>query len=287
MISSAFDYARAESVEDAVRLMEEGEGEAKLLAGGHSLLPLMKIRLTEFGKLIDIGRIQGLKGVKKDGNRLVVGSLTTHRELSVDPLVLRLLACLAEAAAQIGDIQVRNRGTVGGNLAHADPASDLPAVAMAMNAEFEVQGPDGKETIGADEFFFGPLITAMPENSIMTSASFEIPSDGVKSTYLKYPHPASGYAVIGVAAAIGKSADGTIDYARVGITGVGDAAFRAEAVEQTLIGQKPTEELIREAASKAAEDQEMGSDLFASEEYRRHLCSVYTSRALNSLLSDV
>lgn len=284
MISEAFDYARAESVEDAVRLLEESGGEAKVLAGGHSLLPLMKIRLTTLGKLIDIGQIRDLKGIRKENGRLVVGALTTHKEVANDPLVHRELPVLAEAASQIGDIQVRNRGTVGGNLAHADPASDLPAVAMALDAQFEVEGPDGKETLAAEEFFFGPLITAMPENSIMTSVSFAIPPEGAKSTYLKYAHPATGYAVIGVAAAAGKAADGTVDYVRVGITGVGDAAFRAEATEQMLLGNKPTGELIREAASQAAKGQEMGSDLFASEEYRRHLCSVYTARALNQLL---
>lgn len=284
MISTAFDYARAESAEEAVRLLEESNGEAQVLAGGHSLLPLMKIRLTTLGKLIDIGRIRELKGVRKDGDRLVVGAMTTHHEVSGDPLVRRDFPVLAEAAAQIGDIQVRNRGTVGGNLAHADPASDLPALAVAFDAEFEVLGPDGKETFAADEFFFGPLITAMPENGVLTSVSFAIPPSGVKCTYLKYPHPASGYAVIGVAAAVGKGTDGAIDFARIGITGVGDVAFRAEAVEQALRGEKPTEALVREAAAKAAEGQELGSDLFASEAYRRHLCSVYTERALKKLL---
>ncbi|HET7580581.1 MAG TPA: xanthine dehydrogenase family protein subunit M [Bacillales bacterium] len=286
MITSAFDYARAESVEDAVQLLVESGGEAKLLAGGHSLLPLMKIRLTTLDKLIDIGQIDELKGVRKEGDRLVVGALTTHKEISRDPVVKRELPLLAEAASQIGDIQVRNRGTIGGNLAHADPASDLPAVAMAFDARFEMQGPNGKESLGVDEFFFGPLITALPENTVLTSISFSIPPEGVKSTYLKYPHPASGYAVIGVAAGIGKASDGTVNFARIGITGVGDVAFRAEATEQMLISQRLTAELIDEAAGKADEGQEMGSDLFASDHYRQNLCKVYTSRALKKLLAD-
>ncbi|HEX7066047.1 MAG TPA: xanthine dehydrogenase family protein subunit M [Bacillales bacterium] len=286
MITSAFDYTRAESVEDAVQLLVESGGEAKLLAGGHSLLPLMKIRLTTLDKLIDIGQINELKGVRKEGDRLVVGALTTHKEISRDPVVKRELPLLAEAASQIGDIQVRNRGTIGGNLAHADPASDLPAVAMAFDAQFEMQGPNGKESLGVDEFFFGPLITALPENTVLTSISFSIPPEGVKSTYLKYPHPASGYAVIGVAAGVGTASDGSVNYARIGITGVGDVAFRAEGTEQMLIGQRPTAELIDEAAGKASEGQEMGSDLFASDHYRQNLCKVYTSRALKKLLSD-
>lgn len=284
MIANAFAYTRAQSVEEAVRLLEESGGEAKVLAGGHSLLPLMKMRLTTLEKLIDIGRIPELKGVRQKGDRLEVGALTTHVEVAQDPLVQEKFPALAETAAKIGDIQVRNRGTVGGNIAHADPASDLPALAVAFDAEIEVQGAGGKETFRAEEFFLGPLITAMPENGVLTSVSFAIPPAGAKSTYLKYAHPASGYAVIGVAAAASKGSDGTVEYVRVGITGVGDVAFRAEAVEQTLLEKKPTETLISEAAEKAAEGQEMGSDLFASAEYRRHLCSVYTERVLKKLL---
>ena len=210
--------------------------------------------------------------------------MTTHAEVAKDALVQRVLPALAEAAARIGDIQVRNRGTVGGNIAHADPASDLPALAVAFDAKINVRGVDGDTTFIADEFFLGPLITALPENSILTSISFAVPPEGTRSTYVKYPHPATGYAVVGVAAAVRQADDGTIAYARVGITGVADTAFRAEAVEQSLVGNVPTETLIREAAEKASVGQEMGSDLFASEEYRRHLCTVYTERALGKLL---
>ncbi|MEW9031326.1 MAG: xanthine dehydrogenase family protein subunit M [Planifilum fimeticola] len=284
MIPSTFEYARAGSVEEALRLLKEAGGEAKLLAGGHSLLPMMKIRLTSPGKLIDIGQLRELRGVRRDGDRLVVGALTTHRQVAGDPLVREHLPVLAEAASQIGDLQVRNRGTVGGNLAHADPASDLPAVAVALEAELEVQSPDGKQTFGADGFFLGPLITALPEDGLLTSVSFAIPPEGVKSTYVKYPHPASGYAVVGVAAALGTGADGTVNYARIGITGASDTAYRAEAAEQALLGKKPTEEAIREAAARAADGREMNEDLFASSDYRRHLVQVYTARALRKLL---
>lgn len=286
MISQAFDYTRAQSVAEAVSLLEESGGEAKLLAGGHSLLPMMKVCLTSFEKLIDIGQIAQLKGVQKDGDRLIVGALTTYKEALHDPLVKTHLPVLSEAAAMIGDLQVRNRGTIGGNLAHADPASDLPALALALDAQLTVQGPDGEEQIGADEFFLGPLITALPPNSVLTSVAFQIPPEGAKSTYVKFAHPASGYAVVGVAAALGRAADGTIDFARVGVTGVSDVAFRAEETERRLIGQKPTEAVIQEAAQKAAEGQEMGRDLFASEEYRRHLCTVYTARAIRRLVTE-
>ncbi|SEN76209.1 FAD binding domain-containing protein [Lihuaxuella thermophila] len=284
MIPSAFDYTRATSVEEAVKLLQAAGGEAKLLAGGHSLLPMMKIKLTSPGKLIDIGRIKELSGIRKEGNRLVVGALTTHRQVAADPLVRKYAPVLAEAASQIGDIQVRNRGTVGGNLAHADPASDLPAVALALEAEFEVQGPDGKETLDAGGFFLGPLITALPENSILTSVSFAIPPEGAKSTYLKYPHPASGYAVVGVAAVVSTGPDGMVNDARIGITGVADTAYRAEEAERALVGKKLSEQTILEVAALASEGQEMASDLFASAEYRRHLTRVYTIRALKRLL---
>lgn len=284
MIPGAFAYVRADSVEEAVRLMRESGGEAKLLAGGHSLVPLMKFRLSSPATLIDISRIPQLRGVKREGNRLVVGALTTHRELSRDPLVSELIPVLAQAAAQIGDMQVRNRGTVGGNLAHADPAADLPGVALALDALLECQGADGRELLEADEFFIGPMITALPENSVLTSISFAIPPTGANSVYLKFPHPASGYAVIGVCAIAATDPDGTVSFVRIGINGAGDVAYRAKAVENSLLGQEPTVETIRRAASLAAEDGDIGSDLYASEEYRRHLCKVYTERALRQVL---
>lgn len=284
MIANAFAYERATSVDEAIRLLEESGGEATVLAGGHSILPLMKIRLTSLEKLIDIGRIPELKGVQQKGDRLEIGALTTHEEVAQDPTVRETLPALAEAAESIGDIQVRNRGTVGGNIAHADPASDLPALAVAFDANINIQTSDGTETFAAEEFFLGPLITAIPENSILRNVSFAIPPTGAKSTYMKFAHPATGYAVVGVAASIGQTDDGMITFARVGITGAGDVAFRAEEVERILLGNRPTEEIIQEAANRAADGQEMGSDLYASAEYRRHLCQVYTKRALNKLL---
>lgn len=283
MIPSTFEYTRAGSVEEALRLLEEAGGEAKLLAGGHSLLPMMKMRLTSPGKLIDIGQLGELRGIRREGDRLVVGALTTHRQVASDSLVREHIPVLAEAAARIGDLQVRNRGTVGGNLAHADPASDLPAVAFALEAELEVQSPDGKQTFSADEFFLGPLITALPENGLLTSVSFALPPEGAKSTYVKYLHPASGYAVVGVAAVVGTGEDGTVNFARIGVTGASDTAYRAEEVEQALLGKKLTEEVIREAAALVAEGREMNEDLFASGDYRRHLLQVYTARALRKL----
>ncbi|OCA88721.1 FAD binding domain-containing protein [Pseudobacillus wudalianchiensis] len=284
MIPVKFDYTHAETVDEAIKLLQESGGEGKLIAGGHSLLPLMKFRLTEPGVLIDISRIDQLKEVKKEGDRMIVGALMTHNEASKHPLIKEHVPLLADTVRQIGDLQVRNRGTIGGNIAHADPAADLPAAAVVLEAEVIVQGEDGEETMGIDSFIIGPLITMLPENSIVTGISFAIPPAHTKSVYLKYFHPASGYPVIGVAAVAGVGADGNIDYIRVGITGVGDIAFRAESVEQTLLGQKPSKALIQQAAKLAAEEGEMGSDLFASAEYRENLCRVYTERALSSIL---
>jgi carbon-monoxide dehydrogenase medium subunit len=284
VIPSAFAYQRVTSVEQAVRALQADSG-AKLVAGGHSLIPLMKMRLASPAKLIDISGISELRGVWRKDNRLVVGALTTHRQVATDRVVRTHLPALAEAASQIGDLQVRNRGTVGGNLAHADPSSDLPAVALAFDATFDVIGPDGAQTLPVDGYFVGPLVTALPENSVITAVSFQLPPAGARSTYVKFPHPASGYAVVGVAAAARVEPDGVIDFVRVAVTGAGDVPYRAHAVEEALLGQHVSDDVIRRAAEQAAEDGFISGDLFASEEYRRHLCAVYTERALRKVLS--
>lgn len=284
MIPSTFSYVQAHSVEEAIRLLQESDGEGKLLAGGHSLVPLLKFRLTTPGTLIDIGEIPELRGVRKEGNRIVIGAMTTYRQVLSDPLVAQHLPVLAQAIGQIGDIQIRNRGTIGGNIAHADPAADLPGVALALDAMLEIQGEDGTELVEAVGFFLGPLVTALPETSLLTSVSFLIPPEGARSTYLKYAHPASGYAVVGVCAIAALDPDGVVSTIRVAVNGAGDVAYRARSVEDKLLGHAPTAERIRQAASLAADDGEMGSDQFASEEYRRHLCCVYTQRALEAIL---
>jgi carbon-monoxide dehydrogenase medium subunit len=283
MIPQPFAYRRASSVADAIRILQEDEG-AKLLAGGHSLLPLMKMRLANPTTLIDISGLQELRGIQKIGDEIVIGALTTHAEVARHPLVRSHLPALAEAAEHIGDLQVRNRGTVGGNLAHADPASDLPAVALAYDARLTVLGPDGRDAIAADEFFLGPMVTALPEGYVVSSVAIPVPPQGAKSGYLKCPHPASGYAVVGVAAVVACADDGTIEYARIGVTGAADCAYRAHAVEEALVGQTVSAALIREAAAYAADDGVIGSDVYASEEYRRHLCAVYTERVLRKVL---
>lgn len=284
MIPTTFDYVQATSIEEVLQLLKESDGNAKLLAGGHSLVPLMKFRLTTPEKIIDISRVQELKGIKKDGNRIYVGALTTHAEISKDVVIQQYLPVLAETAKVIGDIQVRNKGTIGGNIAHADPAADIPAAAFALDAKVHLIGPDGVEEIPIQEFIFGPLITAIDDRSIVKAISFGIPPENSKGVYLKYPHPASGYAVVGICAIADKDEDGNVQYVRIGITGAGDCAYRATAVEQYLYGKQATIENINEASKLASDDGDMGNDLFASAEYRKHLCHVYTERALLKIL---
>lgn len=284
MIPTSFDYVRTDSVDEAIRLLQESNGEGKLIAGGHSLIPLMKFRLTSPTKLIDISPIQQLYGISQEENRLVIGALTTHHQLINDPLIQQHVPVLGQAAALIGDMQVRNRGTIGGNLAHADPGADLPAVVLALDGMLAWQGEDGPELADADGFFLGPFVTALPAAALLTSVSVVIPPAHCKYTYLKYAHPATGYAVVGVCVIAGTNADGMIDYIRVAVNGAGDTAYRAKSVEQALLGTQPTVEQIRQAAALAADEGEISSDLFASEEYRRHLCQIYTERALQAVL---
>jgi carbon-monoxide dehydrogenase medium subunit len=282
LIPSTFDYVRVNSIDEAIQKLQEFNGEGKLIAGGHSLVPLLKFRLSEPGVLVDISRISELKGVQKAGDRVIIGALATHFEVANDPIVQENIPVLSQNVRQIGDLQVRNRGTIGGNIAHADPAADLPAAAFVLDAEINIQGEDGQETIKVEDFIVGPLITMLPENSVLTSISFAVPPDHTKTAYLKFSHPASGYPVIGVAVVAGVSDNHVIDYIRVAITGVGDVAFRATTVEEKLLGQPLSETILREAALSAADDGEMASDLFTTEEYRRNLCKVYTERALKT-----
>ncbi len=279
MIPSAFAYERASSIREAIELLRASGGEGKLIAGGHSLLPMMKLRLTSPDTLIDIAGVEGLRAVRVTGDRLTVGALLTHDQIMTNPLVREKLPILAETASQIGDLQVRNRGTIGGNLAHADPASDLPAVALALDANLQVVSVEGSETYAAEDFFLGPLITALPENSMLTGVSFAIPPAHTRGVYEKFAHPASGYAVVGVAAVIGVN-QGQVNYIRVAITGAGDVPYRAHDVENTLLGRPLTPATISDAAKLAAEDGVMADDLFASAQYRAHLCSVYVKKAL-------
>jgi len=234
MIPAAFDYHRPASLDDALRLLQEVP-EAKILAGGHSLLPMMKLRVISPRNLIDIGRIAALRGIREEGGGLVIGALTTHWMIESSPLIRARVPALADAAGRIGDVQVRNVGTIGGSLVHADPAADYPAVILAVDAEMVAVGPGGRRTIPAGQFFTGVMASAVRADEILTEIRLPRLPDGTGQAYLKFPHPASGFAVVGVAAVV--RVQGTrCEDARVAVTGVGPTPYRATAVERLLVG---------------------------------------------------
>jgi carbon-monoxide dehydrogenase medium subunit len=279
MYSAEFEYYRAKNVADAVKTLQKNK-DAKLLAGGHSLLPAMKLRTTAPGMLIDIGRIKSLAGIKASKKTVTLGALTTHAAVAESEAVMKACPILAEAAQHIGDTQVRHRGTLGGSLAHADPAADYPTVMLALGATFTATGAKGERDISADKFFKGLFATALKRDEILTSVSVvaynNMPHMG--GCYLKHRHPASSYAVVGVAAMVGL-VDGKVARAVVVVGGVTENPMHAKAVEDALMGLEPTAENIAAAADKMDIMPTM-SDHYASADYRAHLAKVMTKRAL-------
>ncbi|HEV2073995.1 MAG TPA: xanthine dehydrogenase family protein subunit M [Thermomicrobiales bacterium] len=274
-----FAYRRASTVNEALALLASEE-EPKLLAGGQSLLPVMKLRLAQPGTLIDISEIADLRGVRLDGDTLVIGALTTHHDLETDPLIATHAPLLAEAARVVGDQQVRNRGTIGGVLAHADPAADYPAGVLALEATVTATGPNGEREIPVTGFFQGFMTSALAENELLTSIRIPI-LDGARGTsYQKLANPASGYAIVGVAAVVTLTADGSVGSLKLGLTGVGDVAYRATAVEEALAGQQPTAEAVKEAASHAVDGIEPLGDLHAPAAYRGKVARNLSRRAI-------
>lgn len=285
MFPAQLTYHRAGSVAEAVQLLSDNEG-AKLLAGGHSLLPLMKLRLAAPAVLVDIGRIEALKGISASGGGISIGSLTTHAEIASSDLVRQHAPVLAEAAALVGDPAVRNRGTIGGSVSHADPASDQPTVLTALGATFNVTGPGGDRSIAAADFATGLLENALEENEVLTSVSVPSVASGSGSAYVKFPHPASRYAVVGVAAILTVSG-GTCSSASVVVGGVEAKPARASSVEAALAGSDLSDGALDAAAAAVAGDlsgDAMG-DVFASAEYRRAMAAVYVRRALGAAAS--
>ena len=279
MIPNSFNYHKARSVDEAIGLLEKHADNAKLLAGGHSLIPAMKLRLNQPDILIDIGKIPELNFIKKDGDQLVIGAGATHHKIASSDLVKGTIGMLAEAADLIGDIQVRNMGTIGGSLAHADPSADWPALMMASNATIVVKSSGGQRNITASDFFTGFFMTALEENEIITEIRMPVLSEGTKSTYLKFMQPASRFAVVGCAAVLTQNG-GVCEDIRVAFSGVSEVAFRDQTVEEALKGMPCTEENITNAANHAAENVDILSDHFASVEYRQQLARVYAKRAL-------
>ena len=280
MNPAGFDYYRASSVDEAHRLLKTHPG-AKLLAGGHSLIPLMKLRLSRPAAVVDIGRIAELSGISLKGNTLRIGALTTHAELAASADVRKAAPALAEAAALVGDQAVRNRGTIGGNVAHADPASDLPTVLVAADARIVALGPGGERTIEAAKFFKGLMETALAEDEVLTAVLVPALKTGEGAAYVKFSHPASRYAVVGAAASI-TTRDGKCESARVAVGGLVPRPTRAASVESALSGQPLSPESIEKASAKVAGDlgADVLGDIYASAEYRRSMAAVFVKRAI-------
>jgi carbon-monoxide dehydrogenase medium subunit len=281
VIPAAFDYQRAATLDEALGLI--GTSGTKVIAGGMSLLPLMKLRLAGPERLVDIGRLKELKGVRKlDDGRLAIGALTTYSELGESPA--RHYGLIRDALPDIGDVQVRNRGTVGGAVAHCDPASDLPAVLLALDAEIVARSKRGEKIYPADGFFTGAFTTALAEDELITEVRLGGPRDDAGSAFLSLSQRASGYSIVGVAAVVIKEGGDTITEAGVALTGVGDAPYRAKAVEAALVGTKGDPAAIAAAAAHATDGVTVNGDIHADAAYRTAMAAVYTRRAIEAAL---
>ncbi|HKS51681.1 MAG TPA: xanthine dehydrogenase family protein subunit M [Pseudonocardiaceae bacterium] len=278
MIPSAFDYVAASSVEEAVQALSEAGEDAKVIAGGQSLVPVLRLRLAAPTKLIDLNKISELRGVREDGDAIVVGAMTTHHDVINDPLVREHAALLALATHTVGDPQIRHRGTLGGALVHADPAGDLLAPAVALDAEMVIVGPGGRRTVPAAEFFVDLFTTAVQPDELLVEV--RIPKKtGWGAHYEKFQRVAQAWSIVAVAAAV-RTEGGSIAEARVALTNMATTPVRATGVEQALVGQPATAEAIRAAAEHAAEGTSPTSDGDADADYREHLARVLTGRAV-------
>ena len=280
MIPAVFDYVAPKTLDDALRALTDGGEDAKILAGGQSLLPLLKLRLANPKLLIDLKKIPGLAGIRQEGNRLVIGALTTHFEIESSALARHKCPLLSETARAIGDVQVRNRGTIGGSLTHADPAADWPAAILALAAELKLAGPKGERWLDAGDFFLGPMTTSIEAAEILTEVRVPVFSTRSGSAYQKMAQQASGFAIVGVAVSLKVDRNGRCEDMGIGVTGLGEKPFRAEAVEQRLRGNKLTAKLIEEASFPVAEGIEPLEDLHAAADYRVHLARVHAHRAI-------
>ncbi len=281
MFPANFEYYAPSTVKEAVALLSQHK-DAKIIAGGHSLLPAMKLRLAQPAALVDIGKIPDLAGIKMGKDGMTIGALTTHVTIALSDEMRARCPALPEAASLIGDRQVRNRGTIGGSLAHADPAADYPAVMLALGAEIMVAGPNGERTIKAGDFFTGLMTTALASDEVITSIHIPAPQPHSGCAYVKFPHPASRYAMVGVCAWLSLDDKGACTKASIGITGAGPHAMRARDTEAELEGKFMDDAAISTAAAKAANGIDCTSDIHASADYRAHLVRVFTEKAVRA-----
>ena len=278
MIPAPFDYLAPATVEEALAALAEAGDEAKVIAGGQSLLPVLRMRLNAPSLVIDLGKVESLRGVRDDGDGVVIGAMTTYQTLLDDPSVHEHLLLLTKATQTIADPQIRHRGTVGGALVHADPAGDLGAAALALEATFTVAGSSGSRTVPADEFFLGLFETAVGEDELLTEVRFP-KHTGWGAHYEKFVRVSHQWSIVAVAATV-LAEGGTIREARVGLTNMGDRPLRAASVEAALVGQPATEDAVRRAAETAAEGTDPPSDLNGDAQYRRSIAPVLTRRAV-------
>ncbi|MDE3136560.1 MAG: xanthine dehydrogenase family protein subunit M [Acidobacteriota bacterium] len=285
MIPAAFEYFAPKSLDEALRLVARHGDEAKLLAGGHSLLPLMKLRLSAPRYVVDIGRIRSLRSIREEGGRIVIGALATHHDVEASELLRITCPLLPETAAEIGDVQVRNRGTVGGSLAHADPAADYPAAILALDAEIVATSSSGTRVIPAAEYFVDLLTTQLRPGEILTEVRIPRTGENSGAAYRKLHQPASHFALAGAAARVTLGPGEKIESVAIGITGVAVNAYRATAAEQMLIGKKAAPKLLAEAAEKVTDGIDPLGDIHASAAYRRAAAAVYARRALEAAIA--
>ncbi|RZU33636.1 FAD binding domain-containing protein [Blastococcus saxobsidens] len=281
MIPAPFQYVRPTTVEEALQAIADGGEDVKVLAGGQSLIPVMRLRLAAPETVVDLGRVAGLRGVRDDGDAIVIGAMTTHSDVLSDPLIAEHAPLVAEATATVADRQVRHRGTFGGALVHADPAGDLPAVALALDAEFVIAGQSGRRTVPAAEFFVDYLTTAVEEGELLVEVRVPKLTGSWGMRYEKFNRVAQAWSIVAVAAVVRRE-NGRIAEARVGLTNMGPTPLRARQVEEALAGAEATPEAVAAAAQRAAEGTEPSSDLNAQADYRQHLATVLTRRAVTA-----
>jgi aerobic carbon-monoxide dehydrogenase medium subunit len=283
MIPGTFEYYAPRSLSDAVMYLTEHKDDVKILSGGQSLLPLMKMRLSKPGYVLDIGRISGLDSITEEGNSLTIGALVTHAQIEDSDFLKKKCPLLPQTATTIADVQVRNRGTIGGSIAHADPAGDWPPAIMALDAEIKVVGPSGERWVKSDDFFLGLMTSVLEPDEVVTALKVPVTGND-KTAYLKAAPRSSGFAVVGVAVRMAMDASDICSRIALGITGITDKAFRAERVETLLAGKKLDTQVIERASLEATRNIDVIEDINGSSEYRAHLTHVYVTRAIQAAM---
>ena len=284
MIPGSFEYYAPRSLDDAIEYLAAHRDDVKVLSGGQSLLPLMKMRLSKPGFIVDIGRVPGLDTISEENGHLIIGALVTHAQIESSELLQKKCPLLPQTATTIADVQVRNRGTIGGSIAHADPAGDWPAAILALDAEIKCFGPNGERWVKCDDFFLGLLMSVLDPDELVTAIKVPVTGND-KTAYLKAAPRSSGFAVVGAAVRIGLDASGNCSRAAIGITGVTDKAYRADRVEQMLTGKKLDAKTIEDAVAESTRNIEVIEDINGSAEYRKHLTEVYLVRAIQEALA--